>query len=295
MAHVTRIKTSLAVHAHRKVSGLLDGQYASSLAGRSLDFADLREYVAGDDVKDIDWKATARHGAPLVKRFVADRKHTVVLTIATGRTMAAHSTPTDLKSDVALMAAGLLGYLATRHGDYVGLCASDGEHVEAIRPSMREIDVERMLNLAEAMCSPAAPEPDLESLLSFVLAASRRRNIVVLVMDDRDLSPVEVGLLRRAVAQHQVLLVTVGDLDPAHPGAAGRGLIQVGSGRVMPDFVQTDRLMARQVAEATDLRRRRRAELCAELRIADEHVGSCDEVIGAGLRLLRKTRDVARR
>ena len=50
---------------------MLDGEHGSIHKGRSMDFDDLREYVLGDDVKDLDWKATARSGRPLVKRFVA--------------------------------------------------------------------------------------------------------------------------------------------------------------------------------------------------------------------------------
>ena len=57
--------------------------------GRGIDFNDLREYVRGDDVKDIDWKASARTRMLLVRRYVAERKHTVVLAVSTGRSMAA--------------------------------------------------------------------------------------------------------------------------------------------------------------------------------------------------------------
>ena len=71
MALLTKVKTRMAVHAHRKVRGLLDGAYASVQLGRSMDFFDLREYVPGDEVKDIDWKSSARRGELLVKRFVA--------------------------------------------------------------------------------------------------------------------------------------------------------------------------------------------------------------------------------
>jgi uncharacterized protein (DUF58 family) len=72
-AHLTRIKTRLSIHAHRKVRGLLEGEYAALHVGRGIDFNDLREYVRGDDVKDIDWKASARGRQLLVKRYVAER------------------------------------------------------------------------------------------------------------------------------------------------------------------------------------------------------------------------------
>ena len=294
MAYLTRVKTKLAIPASRKVSGLLDGQYASVHGGRSLDFADLREYAVGDDVKDLDWKATARHGKPLVKRYVADRKHTVMLTIATGRTMAARSTTTQVKVEVALMAAGLVGYLATRHGDYVGMVMSKGDKAEAIRPSMREIDVERMLSRAAGMCTVDSPDADLGSLLSVLLAATHRRNIVLLVVDDVDFSPVEEALLKRVVVQHQVLLITVGDLRPTDREAAELRLLQLDTRSPVPGFAQADDVLAREIARADADRQQRRADLCAALGIAHEQITSSDEVIAACLRLLERTRRAAR-
>ncbi len=63
-----RVKAKMAIFAHRKARGMLDGEYGSVFRGRSLDFDDLRAYIPGDDVRDIDWKASARFGSPLIKR-----------------------------------------------------------------------------------------------------------------------------------------------------------------------------------------------------------------------------------
>lgn len=169
MALLTRIKTSLTIPAQRRVAGLLDGAYASIHAGRSLDFADLRAYVPGDDVKDIDWNATARGDEVLVKRYVGDRKHTIMVVVDTGREMAGTAAiarpacrgrvrvdrgvgsrcgrtrerqpgkattrsgtsesvaPVPMVSesvaDVAITVAGLLGWLAVGHGDYVSIAS----------------------------------------------------------------------------------------------------------------------------------------------------------------------------
>ena len=58
---LTRVKSKLFVHARRRSRSLLEGEYASVFHGRSLDYDDLRDYVPGDEVRDIDWRATARH------------------------------------------------------------------------------------------------------------------------------------------------------------------------------------------------------------------------------------------
>src|SRR5918995_45327 len=78
-----KVRMRTSIHAHRKVRSVLDGEYGSVHKGRSMDFDDLREYVPGDDIKDLDWKASARHGRPLIKRYIATRQHAVLLVVDT--------------------------------------------------------------------------------------------------------------------------------------------------------------------------------------------------------------------
>ena len=124
-----------------------------------MDFDDLREYVLGDDVKDIDWKATARAGRPLIKRYVATRRHAVLLVVDTGRTMAALADATCTKRDVAVLAAGAIGHIAMRHGDAVGLVAgpiagtlggwgahvTNSQHIVYVPPRRDDLHLERLL------------------------------------------------------------------------------------------------------------------------------------------------------
>lgn len=294
MAYLTKIKTRLAIHAHRRISGLLDGQYASLHTGRSLDFADLREYVIGDDVKDIDWKATARHREPLIKRYVADRKHTIVLAVGTGCEFAAHANAQETKAEVALAVGGLLGYLALAHGDYVGLYATNGSDIEAARPSTREINVERMLASVDKMCTLEAQPADIVALLEFAIGATHRRNIILLIVDDIDFNERITGLLQRLVAQHDLLLVTVGDIDPADPALEGEPLMQLGHNVAFPYFVAHDHGLQRELAAEEAERHRRRDDVCRRLGIPREHLKSSDESIGAVVRLLESTKRVRR-
>ena len=126
-ALLTPVKSKLFIVAHRRHRGLLDGEYASVFHGRSLDYDDLREYVPGDEVRDIDWKATARHGSPLVKRYVASRKQTVMFVVDTGRGMAAaDAAAASPRRRSPSRRPALVGYLALRHGDLVGLVARHG-------------------------------------------------------------------------------------------------------------------------------------------------------------------------
>ena len=125
-----KVKTTMSIHAHRRTLELLDGEYASIHHGRSHDFDDLREYQPGDEVKDIDWKATARSHVPLIKRYIASRQHNLLLVVDSGRNMAATAESGESKREIAILVAGVLGYLATRHGDRVALLMGDEERRE---------------------------------------------------------------------------------------------------------------------------------------------------------------------
>src|ERR1700754_2323679 len=98
-----KVRRKMSIMAHRKVRTALEGEYASVSKGRSMDFDDLREYIIGDDVKDIDWKATARSGSVRIRRYVAIRKHNILLVVDTGRSMAATAPSGECKRDIAVM------------------------------------------------------------------------------------------------------------------------------------------------------------------------------------------------
>ena len=103
---------------------ILDGRTAARVRGQGTEFDSLRDYVEGDDARSIDWRATARRSAVVVRTWRPERDRRIVLVLDTGRTSAARvgSAP---RLDAALDAALLLGTLASRAGDKVDLIAVD--------------------------------------------------------------------------------------------------------------------------------------------------------------------------
>lgn len=293
MALLTKVKTRMAVHAHRKVRGLLAGEYASVHTGRSMDFNDLREYVVGDEVKDIDWKASARHGDLLVKRYAADRKHTLTLVVATGRSMSAMCDPQTSKRDLAVLVAGIMGWLATRHGDYVCLVSGGADGVHVVRPSTSEVDLERMLQTVHDECRPDAPATDLSACLDWAIKGLRRRTIMVVVADDVDLDADDEDRLRRLRAQHEILYVSLNDMDPADPRIGDRDVVDVDSREALPAFVRRDAQLLRELIEQEEERHQRRRRQLHRLGIASEHVESEADVVNAIFRLLERHRHAA--
>jgi uncharacterized protein (DUF58 family) len=287
-AYLPRIKARLEIPARRRVHGLIEGEYASAQVGRSLDFNDLRAYVRGDDVRDLDWKASARSGQLLVKRFVATRQHTLLLAVSTGRSMAAVDERLEPKRDLAVFIAGLLGWVALRHGDQVQVAYGDAGGCHLTRPSDREVPLERALASAHGATTTGSAPSDLAALLGYVARVVRRRTILLVVADDRTLDDRTQGLLRRATVQHEVLFLALGDLDPTR--APDRHLVDVESGASLPAWAGADAQLAREYAAVVAAERADVGTALDRLGIASERVGSHDEALTAVYRLLERHR-----
>ena len=104
MKYITKIKANLSIYTKKKTSNILEGTYNSIYKGKSMNFEDLREYVIGDNVKDIDWKASARSNKILIKQYIAEKKHNVLFILDSGKKMSADTRDLDSKKEVALIA-----------------------------------------------------------------------------------------------------------------------------------------------------------------------------------------------
>ena len=291
--HLPRIKARVSIHAHRKVHGLLDGEYLSTQTGRSMEFNDLREYVRGDDVKDIDWKATARTRQLLVKRFVATRQHTIMIVCSTGRSMAAQTTASVSKRELAVFVAGVIGWLATRHGDKVSILTGDRERQEVRPPSEREVALEQGLAAIDEAITPDAPESDIVGLLRFVARTVRKRTIMVVISDDHEVHPGLAAVLRRLAVQHEVMFVTVDDLDPTFdPG--GRGAVDILSGEELPAWLHSDRRLHEEYAGYAARERHQMRDMLDGMGIAHERVLDDAGALAAVFHLLERHRHARR-
>lgn len=291
-----RVKSKMFIAAHRRTLRLLDGEYGSVFKGRSLDFDELRAYVPGDEVRDIDWKATARHGAPLVKRYVAVKRHSVLLLVDTGRNMAAQSLTGEPKKDIAIDAAGVLGFLASRHGDDVGLVHGSAAASVFMRPRSGEEHLELMLRSVDSSVSLDSPPSSISGPVEYVLKNIRQRMLITVVADEVLPDAHTQNLLRRLRARHEVLWMTIRDAELApEPGAHPGDSEDVGTGGSIPRYLATDSRLREAYAAAMHQRNHQRLDVFRRLGIAHSEVSSTQDVLSAVLELLEKHRSASPR
>ncbi|HEY6747587.1 MAG TPA: DUF58 domain-containing protein [Mycobacteriales bacterium] len=198
----------------------LDGAVALNRRGQGTEFDSLREYVDGDDVRSIDWRATARRGDVVVRTWRPERDRRLVCVLDTGRTSAARVGDTP-RLDAALDACLLLAAVAARAGDRVDLLAADSVVRASVEGASRN-EVLPTLVQAMAPLEPALVESDAQLIVAEVLRRERKRALVVL-FTSLDAEPIEQGLLpvlAGLTARHTVVLAAVG--DPRVAELAGR-------------------------------------------------------------------------
>ena len=198
----------------------LDGMIPVLIRGQGTEFDSLREYVVGDDVRSIDWRATARRHDVVVRTWRPERDRRVVIVVDTGRTSAGRvgvdPTASDPggwpRLDWSLDAALLLAALAARAGDRVDFLAHDRTAKAAVVNASR---TGLLAQLVEAMAplEPALVESDFAATVSAVQRRTRRQALVVLLTDlnsaalDEGLLPVLPALS----ARHRVIVAAVSD------------------------------------------------------------------------------------
>ncbi len=198
----------------------LDGSTPALIRGQGTEFDSLREYVVGDDVRSIDWRATARRADVVVRTWRPERDQRIVIVLDTGRTSAGRvgvdPTASDPggwpRLDWSMDAALLLAALAARAGDHVDFLAHDRVTRAGVFNSSRS---ELLAQLVSAMAplQPALVESDPAAMASAIQRRVRRRALVVL-LTDLNASALEEGLitvLPRLAARHHVLIAAVTD------------------------------------------------------------------------------------
>jgi uncharacterized protein (DUF58 family) len=189
----------------------LDGRAAVRVRGQGTEFDSLREYVRGDDVRSIDWRATARSRTTVVRTWQPERQRRVLLVLDTSRTSAGRVDDVP-RLDSAMDAALLLAALAGRAGDTVDFLAGDRQVRARVRGGSRT-DVLPHLVDAMADLQPVIAEADWSRLAGAVVEMGRQRALVVL-LTALDPAAVEHGLLPTlpALAQrHRVVVASVRD------------------------------------------------------------------------------------
>src|SRR5471032_780047 len=240
----------LEVRTRRKVTDTLAGQYHSVFKGRGMDFDEVREYVAGDETRTIDWNVTARAGRPFVKKFTEERELTILLVVDISASGNFGSVAMS-KRDLAAELASVLAFSAIRNSDKVGLLLytdrverylppnKGRRHVLRVvrdilyhTPDGRGTDTVKALDVANHVLhrraivflisdfqSPGDPEKARAELRRAMRLTNRRHDLIAVQIEDpRERELPNVGVLALEDAETGEVI----ELDTANPAVRKR-------------------------------------------------------------------------
>jgi uncharacterized protein (DUF58 family) len=212
----------LEIRSRRLVEDLFAGNSQSVFKGRGVEFEEVRPYVPGDEVRDIDWNVTARLGVPYVKRFVEEREITVTLVVDVSRSMR-FSTTAQEKRELAAELCAVLGFAAMRNNDRIGLVLAAGRVEHFVAPARGRRHLLRMLR--DVLDHRATSEGTrLGEAARFLTRTLHRRSLLFWISDFED--QLDVRDWRVLSRRHEVTALSLRDPRDEHLPDAGWVLLE---------------------------------------------------------------------
>lgn len=203
LSQVRRIE----IRTGRLVNEVFAGKYLSAFKGRGMEFAQVREYAPGDDVRSIDWNVSARCGRPFIRQYQEERELTLMLACDLSGSQYFGSSR-KLKKEVAAELAAVLAFSALKNNDKVGLFLFTGVPELFIAPRKGRLHVLKIIRNLLAF-EPSGRATAIGPCLDTLNRMLRRRGILVLVSDFQDAG--YEATLRRTARKHDLIPVLVED------------------------------------------------------------------------------------
>jgi uncharacterized protein (DUF58 family) len=260
----------LELAVRNKLDGLLQGNYVGLVPGPGSEAGESRQYVAGDDVRRMDWPVTARTTVPHIRQTVADRELETWLVVDLSPSMD-FGTATTEKRELVLAALTAVVHLTVRGGNRVGAVVGNGQESFVIPARAGRAHARYLMKrIALTPRAPHAGRNDLSRLLESMRRPPRRRGLVAVVSDFLDGATGDAPApwerpLRGLSGRHQLLGIEV--LDPRELALEPTGLVTFvdpETGRQLEVQTSDTKVRARFAAAAAD----QRARIAAGLRHA---------------------------
>jgi len=197
----------IEIRARKLVNNIFSGEYQSIFKGRGMEFSEVRPYMPGDDIRAMDWKVTARTGAPFIKVYSEERELVIIMLVdlsASGD----FGSRRKLKSEIAAELCAVLALSAIKNNDKVGLLAFTDRVELFIAPKKGRSHVLRLIRELLHF-RPERKGTDVAVALAYLNKVTSRRSIVLLVADFR--AQIYSKQLKATAGKHDLIAVRVFD------------------------------------------------------------------------------------
>jgi len=175
---------NIELRSRKLVNEVFSGKYQSAFKGQGIEFAEVREYVPGDDIRRIDWNVTARRGAPFIKKFQEEREQTVIFAVDLSAS-GLFSSSAILKQELAAELTAVLAFAALKNNDRAGFLAFTDRSEKYLKPKKSR---KHILSLIDAILTfkPEGKGTDIKAALENLNTLWKRKALVFLISDFMD-------------------------------------------------------------------------------------------------------------
>jgi len=218
---------------YKRSSAALSGNYSSAFRGRGIDFSEVRLYEPGDDIRNMDWRVTARTNKPHVKLFTEERERPVLFVVDCGPSMQ-FGTRAAFKSVVAAKIAATLAWSAMSHGDRVGAVLYAGENHEEVKPAGGKRGIlkflKRLVDWNSENFGKQQPEEKTEliDVVARLKRVARPGSLIYFISDFTNLDKKSEQYLSQIARHCDMVMINVFDHIEKHPPPPGNYMMTDG-------------------------------------------------------------------
>lgn len=235
----------LSFVARQPQGSILAGNHASRLRGRGLNFDELRRYQPGDDLRQLDWRASLRTGKPVVRTFTEERDRPALIVVDQRMSMFFGSVR-SFKSAVAAELGALAAWMVFNAGDRVGGLVFNDQRIDSVAPLRSRKRVEALCSrIVQQNAALTASNPDheddgqLDKVLQQCLAVAGHDHLICLVSDFAGAGPRTLQLMQQLSAHNDVIALQV--YDPLALNVPSRGQLRVTQGQLQVELAVNQR------------------------------------------------------
>ena len=212
---------NIHIRTNHMVNDIFAGEYESAFRGRGMEVEEVREYIPGDDIRDIDWNVTARFGHPFVKVFREERELTIMLIVDVSSS-GLFGSYKQFKQELAAEIASVLAFAATKNNDKVGLIIFSENIEKYIPPKKGTNHVWRVIKEVIEH-NPVSTRTDITGALSYLNKVSRKKTITFLISDF--ICDNYEQALRIAGKKHDLISISI--TDPRELSLPKAGIVEL--------------------------------------------------------------------
>ena len=269
-SHLVEVKKRMSIAAQRRARSAFAGNHGSVFKGRSMDFDELRDYHYGDDVKDIDWNSTARINSVMVRKYIAIRKHNILLLGNTGFEMTTLAPSGESKADIATFCAGVVSYIALAEQDLVGMLFGDGHTSSRYAMKDNRAHAEHFLNAYRKNITRESSEGNFNAMLNYCGKSYREPMFLFAICDTDDAAHLDYEILHKITARHEVIFIIIEDMPLTSNAILTGEFRDLGDGAKLPRFIRNNKKLTK-----AEEQYRRQQKMAITLKMRKAHVLNC--------------------